>query len=161
MQAFLGVVLDGRSQVLKIPAGATAGAAPPHVVAAGFARHLSQLLAARRPESRNARGLAPVIDSAKTQLSPAWVALMAQLPAKRHRLGLSRFARYASAAGVDPGEVNDSVIDRFVGGVRRGFVAPQSERAPSQGDDRLERGGWLPARRQAHQDDQTVLPWPT
>jgi hypothetical protein len=67
-------------------------------------------------------GLAPVIDSAKTQLSPAWVALMAQLPAKRHRLGLSRLARYASAAGVDPGEVNDSVIDRFIGGVRRGSL---------------------------------------
>src|SRR5262249_17511895 len=46
MQAFLGVVLDGRSQVLKIPASATAGATPPHVVAAGFARHLGKLLAA-------------------------------------------------------------------------------------------------------------------
>src|SRR5262245_41208205 len=46
MQTFLGVVLDSRPQVLKIPARAAAGAAPPHIVAAGFAGHLVQRLAA-------------------------------------------------------------------------------------------------------------------
>jgi integrase len=67
-------------------------------------------------------GLAPVIDSAKTQLSPAWVALMTHLRAKRHRLGLSRLARFASAVGIDPGDVNDPVIEQFIGTVRRGSL---------------------------------------
>jgi hypothetical protein len=73
-----------------------------------FPREIPRLLA-----------MLPVLDSAKTLLSPAWDALMAQLPAKRHRLGLLRLARYASAARVDPAGVNDSVIDQFIGGVRR------------------------------------------
>src|SRR3974390_3475207 len=51
------------------------------------------------------RCLKPVLATAKTQLSPTWEALMAQLSAKRHRLGLSRLARYASNVGVDPREV--------------------------------------------------------
>jgi integrase len=67
-------------------------------------------------------GLAPVIDSAKIQLSPAWVALTTQLSAKRHRLGLSRLARFASAVGIDPGDINDLVIDQFIGAVRRGSL---------------------------------------
>src|SRR5262249_45166108 len=64
-------------------------------------------------------GLLPVLDSTKAQLSPAWEALMAQLPGKRHRLGLSRLARYASAVGVGPGDIDDAVIDQFIGSVRR------------------------------------------
>jgi integrase len=64
-------------------------------------------------------GLRPVLASAKSQLSPAWVALMARLSAKRHRLGLSRLARHASAAGVEPGDINDPVINRFIGAVRQ------------------------------------------
>lgn len=67
-------------------------------------------------------GLLPVLDSAKTALSPAWDALMAQLPGKRHRLGLSRLARYASAAGVEPSDVDDSIINRFIGEIRHGSL---------------------------------------
>ena len=67
-------------------------------------------------------GLKPVLASAKTELSPGWVALMAQLPAKRHRLGLSRLAHYASTAGIDPREVNDAVIERFIDEVRQGSL---------------------------------------
>src|SRR5262249_39336025 len=74
------------------------------------------------PAAARHSGLLPVLDSTKTQLSPAWDALMAQLPAKRHRLGLLRLARYASAARVDPGGVNDSVIHQFIGSVRRGSL---------------------------------------
>ena len=47
---------------------------------------------------------------------------MAQLSVKRHRLGLSRLARHASAAGVEPGEISDPVIDRFIGAVRQGSL---------------------------------------
>ena len=47
---------------------------------------------------------------------------MAQLPAKRHRLGLSRLARYASTVGIDSREVNDAAIERFIGEVRQGSL---------------------------------------
>jgi integrase len=67
-------------------------------------------------------GLMPVLASAKTQLSPAWAALMAQLPGKRHRLGLSRFAHYVSAATIEPGDVDDSIMNRFIGAVRQGSL---------------------------------------
>ena len=67
-------------------------------------------------------GLKPVLATAKTQLSPTWEALMAQLPAKRHRLGLSRLARYASTVGIDSREVNDAAIERFIGEVRQGSL---------------------------------------
>src|SRR3974390_2948451 len=39
-------------------------------------------------------GLKPVLTSAKTELSPGWATLMAQWPAKRHRLGLSGPGHY-------------------------------------------------------------------
>ena len=67
-------------------------------------------------------GLKPVLASAKTELSPGWATLMAQWPAKRHRLGLSRLAHYASTAGIDPREVNDAVIERFIDEVRQGSL---------------------------------------
>ncbi len=67
--------------------------------------------------------LRPVLaSSAKADLSVAWAALMAQLTAKRHRLGLSRLARYASAAGVAPTEIDDAAIERLIGEVRRGSL---------------------------------------
>jgi hypothetical protein len=34
--------------------------------------------------------------------------MMARLPAKRHRLGLTRLARFASAIGMDPAEIDDA-----------------------------------------------------
>src|SRR5262245_9843328 len=46
MQTLLGVVLDRRPQVLEVPARTTTAAALPHVIAAGFARHFGQRLAA-------------------------------------------------------------------------------------------------------------------
>src|SRR3974390_704875 len=67
-------------------------------------------------------GLKPVLASAKTELSPGWATLMAQWPAKRHRLGLSRLAHSASTAGIDPREVNDAVIERFIDEVRQGSL---------------------------------------
>jgi hypothetical protein len=57
--------------------------------------------------------------SAKTPLSSAWAGLMAQLSSKRAHLGLSRFARYASAKGIEPKEVNDAAIQDFIEAVRQ------------------------------------------
>jgi integrase len=67
-------------------------------------------------------GLKPVQRSIKTELSPAWANLMAQLLGKRAHLGLSRFARYASAHGIEPDQVDDAVIARFIAAVHEGSL---------------------------------------
>jgi hypothetical protein len=64
-------------------------------------------------------GLKRVQHSAKTPLSSAWTGLMAQLSSQRAHLGLSRFARYASAKGIEPKEVNDAAIEDFIEAVRQ------------------------------------------
>jgi integrase len=70
-------------------------------------------------------GLKPVQRAAKTPLSPAWAALMTQLSGKRAHLGLSRFARYANATGIEPDRVNDATIEAFVSAVREGSLHRQ------------------------------------
>ena len=77
----------------------------------------SDLLAAVRTS-----GLQPVLASSKAALSPPWADLLALLPAKRAGIGLSRLARYASAAGITPGEINDPAIDRFIAEIRQGSL---------------------------------------
>lgn len=72
-------------------------------------------------------GLKLVHRSAKTPLSPRWAGLMAQLSGKRAHLGLSRFARYASAKGIEPKEVDDAAIEGFINAVRQGFAPPQAK----------------------------------
>ena len=67
-------------------------------------------------------GLKTVQRSAKTPLSPAWDGLMAQLSGKRALLGLSQFARYASAKGIEPKEVNNAAIEGFISAVREGSL---------------------------------------
>lgn len=67
-------------------------------------------------------GLHPVLPRAKSELSPPWQAMMGRLPAKRHRLGLARLARFASAIGMDPAEIDDSALERFMSEVRRGSL---------------------------------------
>jgi integrase len=62
-------------------------------------------------------GLKPVHRTAHTRLSPAWAALMAPF-GKRAHIGLSRFARYASARGTEPGQIDDAVIEAFMAAVR-------------------------------------------
>jgi integrase len=76
----------------------------------------SDLLAAVR-----ASGLQPVLAS-KAALSPPWAGLLAKLPGKRTRIGLSRLARYASAAGLTPGAIDDAAIAKFIGDVRKGSL---------------------------------------
>jgi integrase len=67
-------------------------------------------------------GLKPVQRSAETPLSPAWARLMAQLSGRRAHLGLSRLARYASANGIDPEQINDAAIEGFIAAVREGSL---------------------------------------
>jgi len=69
-----------------------------------------------------ASGLKLVQRSAGTPLSPAWAGLIAQLSGKRAHLGLSRLARYASANGIDPEQINDASIESFIAAVREGSL---------------------------------------
>ena len=78
-----------------------------------FANIRSDFLAAVR-----ASGLMPIGPWHKGRLAPAWRQLFARLSRRRAHLGLSRFARYASARGIDPEAVNDATVVDFVTAVR-------------------------------------------
>ena len=43
---------------------------------------------------------------------------MATLAEKRAHIGLSRLARFASANAIDPGEIDDTAVERFIAAVR-------------------------------------------
>jgi hypothetical protein len=78
-----------------------------------FANIRSDFVAAVR-----ASGMVPATAKAKKVLSPAWCELFKRLSGRRAHLGLSRFARYASANGIEPSAVNDEVIVAFIAAVR-------------------------------------------
>jgi integrase len=82
-----------------------------------FANIRSDFLAAVK-----ASKLKSVQRSAKTPLSAAWITLMADLSTRRAQIGLSRLARYASANGIEPREVNDATIEAFITAVRNGTL---------------------------------------
>jgi integrase len=65
-----------------------------------------------------ASGLKPVQRLAKTPLSPAWKKLTDELSVRRAHIGLSRLARYASANGIDPEQVDNAKINAFIADVR-------------------------------------------
>ena len=48
--------------------------------------------------------------------------LMESLSDKRTHIGLSRLARFASANGIDPGEIDDTAIENFIAAVRAGSL---------------------------------------
>jgi integrase len=56
--------------------------------------------------------------SARTPLSPGWEKLFAKLATRRQHIGLSRLARYSSARGTEPEEINNSTIEAFITDVR-------------------------------------------
>ena len=62
-------------------------------------------------------GVQPV--TASKSLSPEWAKLFKRLSGRRAHIGLSRLARYASARGIKPGDVNDDVIVAFIAAVRK------------------------------------------
>ena len=67
-------------------------------------------------------GLKPVQRPARTPLSSAWAELFAHLSRRRTHIGLSRLARYASAKGIAPLEINDATIEAFIIAVRNGSL---------------------------------------
>lgn len=58
-------------------------------------------------------GAAKPLQTASTRLSPGWEELIAGLPKIRHRLALSRFARYCTQQGTAPGDVTQDSFDAF------------------------------------------------
>jgi integrase len=77
-----------------------------------FANIRSDFLAAIK-----ASGIMPKT-SVKISLSDAWTKLFEGLSSRRAHIGLSRLARYASAQGIEPQDINDQAIDRFIAAVR-------------------------------------------
>jgi integrase len=49
-----------------------------------------------------------------TPLSPAWVELYRRINRTHWRIGLSRFAHYCSAMGIDPSQVDDGVMAEYL-----------------------------------------------
>jgi integrase len=58
-------------------------------------------------------------------LSPAWVDLFARLSGRRAHIGLSRLARFASARGLAPQEINDEIIGELIATVREQSLCPR------------------------------------
>jgi integrase len=67
-------------------------------------------------------GLKSVPRLARTPLSPVWKKLFTGLSGRRAHLGLSRLARYASAKGIAPQEIDDATIEAFIAAVRDGSL---------------------------------------
>jgi integrase len=58
----------------------------------------------------------------KTPLSASWKKFIAELATKRAHLGLSRLARYASAKGLEPKQIDDAALADFINAVRQGTL---------------------------------------
>ena len=82
-----------------------------------FANIRSDFLAAVK-----ASGVKPLKVELKSSLSPNWVDFFERLSGRRAHIGLSRLARYASAQGIAPKEINDEVIGGFIAAVREGSL---------------------------------------
>jgi len=61
-------------------------------------------------------------------LGPEWTKLFKRLSGRRAHIGLSRLARYASARGIRPCDIDDDVIAGFIAAVRNGSL----HRAPNR-----------------------------
>jgi hypothetical protein len=79
----------------------------------GFANIRSDFVAAVK-----ASGLLPVNAERKVALSPEWRQLFAHLFGRRTNLGLSRLGHFASAKGIQPGGIDDEIINEFMATVR-------------------------------------------
>jgi integrase len=89
------------------------------LTAKSFANIRSDFLAAL-----NAAGFKLVEWKPKTTaaLGPAWLEFMAMLSEKRAHIGLSRLARFASANGIAPEEIDDAAFECFIASVRQGSL---------------------------------------
>ena len=75
-------------------------------------------------------GVQPV--TGRKSLSPEWAKLFKRLSGRRAHIGLSRLARYASARGIRPCDINDDVIVGFIAAVRNGSLHREPNRLHRQ-----------------------------
>jgi integrase len=68
----------------------------------------------------NASGLKPTYSAGKGALSPGWSQFLGKLP--KRRIGLSRLARHASREGIEPHQIDDAALERFMNAVRQGSL---------------------------------------
>ena len=61
-----------------------------------------------------ASGLRPMLKTADVELDQVWSKLLRGVKDRRVRIGLSRFARWASLHRISPKAVDDTVIKRFI-----------------------------------------------
>jgi integrase len=101
----MGAISAGLGAISPLAAGMTAKR---------FSNIKSDFLAAVR-----ASGVKAVVVPVKKDLSPKWVELFKGLSGRRAHIGLSRFARYASAKGIEPAGVDDAVFAGFISEVRQ------------------------------------------
>jgi integrase len=71
--------------------------------------------------------LTPLRHRTKAPLNAEWTSMLALLPGKRPRVGLSHLARYASALGIAPDEINDAIIETFIAEIRDGSLRRSSQ----------------------------------
>jgi integrase len=92
-----------------------------------FANIRSDFLAAVKVSGLLPRkaGKLPIESQRKLPLSPAWLELFNRLSGRRAHIGLSRLARFASAHGIAPKDVNDEVIGDLVAQVREQSLHPR------------------------------------
>jgi len=91
-------------------------------VAAGLTRKTFSNVRSDFVAAVKASGLTPGRHSKKAPLNADWTSLMARLSGRRAIVGLSRLARYASAVGIAPEQVNDAVIEDLIAAVRDGSL---------------------------------------
>jgi integrase len=100
----------------------SAGLAAVNPIAVGMSpKRLANIRSDFRAALKASRTM-PVTGRDKAPLSPAWLELFRRLSGRRAHIGLSRLARHANGEGIDPREVNDQVIDRFIAAVRAGSL---------------------------------------
>jgi integrase len=72
-----------------------------------------------------AAGLMPAKAVSKSPLSFVWLDLFDRLSGRRAHIGLSRLARFASARGIAPKDINDDVIGELMVTVREQSLCPR------------------------------------
>jgi integrase len=70
----------------------------------------------------NASGLKQLRPTGKGALSPGWTRLLDKLPNRRGGIGLARLARHASQEGIEPDQIDDAALERFITAVRQGSL---------------------------------------
>ena len=94
-------------------------------VAVGLTTKSSANIRSNFLAAAKASGAMPVKAKGKSPLSQVWVDLFARLSGRRARIGLSRLARFASARGIAPTDINDEVIAELIAAVREGSLCPR------------------------------------